>query len=101
MNRKGRKGPQMQNPLAGMMDVPGGIPAGGFLGIGNPNGAQINFNNDELEDELADLLGKLDVNKHFFTGYIHSRRQSETGKKTCSSTKERSSPLGSTGFYDK
>ena len=58
MNRKGRKGPQMQNPLAGMMDVPGGIPAGGFLGIGNPNGAQINFNNDELEDELADLLGK-------------------------------------------
>ena len=55
----------MQNPLAGMMDVPGGIPAGGFLGIGNPNGAQINFNNDELEDELADLLGKLHVNKHF------------------------------------
>lgn len=65
MNRKGRKGPQMQNPLAGMMDVPGGIPAGGFLGIGNPNGAQINFNNDELEDELADLLGKFHFSRFY------------------------------------
>ena len=70
MNRKGRKGPQMQNPLAGMMDVPGGIPAGGFLGIGNPNGAQINFNNDELEDELADLLGKFVVKKYFYKIFI-------------------------------
>lgn len=55
----------MQNPLAGMMDVPGGIPAGGFLGIGNPNGAQINFNNDELEDELADLLGKFHFSRFY------------------------------------
>ena len=60
----------MQNPLAGMMDVPGGIPAGGFLGIGNPNGAQINFNNDELEDELADLLGKFVVKKYFYKIFI-------------------------------
>ena len=52
-----------------MMDVPGGIPAGGFLGIGNPNGAQINFNNDELEDELADLLGEFVIKKIFLQNF--------------------------------
>ena len=64
MNRKGGKGQRggngprqrMQNPM-GMPE--GGIPPGQFLGIGNPNGAVINFNTAELEDELADLLGRI------------------------------------------
>ena len=46
---------KMMNPLAG---AGGGAPNQQFLGIGNPNGAQINFNNDELEAELNDLLGE-------------------------------------------
>ena len=45
----------MTNPFAG---AGGGAPNQQFLGIGNPNGAQINFNNDELEAELNDLLGE-------------------------------------------
>ena len=46
---------QMTNPFGG---GGGGAPNQQFLGIGNPNGAQINFNNDELEAELNDLLGE-------------------------------------------
>ena len=47
---------QLANPLA-----PGGVPhQQQFLGIGNPAGAQINFDNDALEAELSDLLGEDD-----------------------------------------
>ena len=45
---------KMANPFGG---APGAPAQHGFLGIGNPNGAQINFNQDELEAELSDLLG--------------------------------------------
>ena len=59
MNRKGKRAPAARQKMHNPMGVPeGGIPPGQFLGIGNPNGAVVNFNTAELEDELADLLGK-------------------------------------------
>merc|ERR1711990_559792 len=58
-NRKGKRAPAARQKMHNPMGMPeGGIPPGQFLGIGNPNGAVINFNTAELEDELADLLGE-------------------------------------------